>query len=118
MANVTKHELAQRAWFKAEIGHRLEALGAEKREEKTYLYLLQTRIGPIEIAPDDTWVACVWSDLDRAKEVLLRDWRFNRHCGKWNHLYADVMFRSRQQARAAVDDFFCELSLFLPEQHP
>ena len=118
MANVTKHELAQRAWFKAEIGHRLEALGAEKRgEEKCYPYLLQTRIGPIEIAPEDTWVACVWSDLDRAKEAIPNG-RLNRCCGKWNHLYADVMFRSRQQAQAAVDDFFCELSLFLPEQHP
>jgi hypothetical protein len=29
-----------------------------------------------------------------------------------------VMFRSRQQAQAAVNDFFCELSLFLQEQHP
>jgi 1,2-phenylacetyl-CoA epoxidase catalytic subunit len=37
-----------------------------------------------------------------------------RHCGKWNHLYADVMFKSRQMAQAAVDDFFCELGTFLP----
>jgi hypothetical protein len=113
-AHVTKHEVTQRLWFKAEVGRRLEALGATKREEKCYPYLLHTRIGPVEIAPEDCWVACVWSDLDRAKEDLLHDWRFNRHCGKWNLHYADVMFKSRQMAQAAVDDFFCELSVFLP----
>jgi hypothetical protein len=114
MANVTKHELAQRAWFKAEIGRRLEALGAEKRgEEKCYPYLLQTRIGPIEIAPEDTWVACVWGDLDRAQEAIPNG-RLNRCCGKWNHHYADAMFRSREEAQAAVNDFFCELGIFLP----
>jgi hypothetical protein len=112
--NVAKRELTQRAWFTAEIGRRLEALGAVKRgEEKCYPYLLQTRIGPIEIAPQDTWVACVWTDLDRAKGAI-RDGRLNRFCGKWNHHYADAMFKSRRQAQAAVDDFSCELALFLP----
>ena len=113
-AKVTKRELTQRAWFKSEIGRRLEALGAVQRgEEKCYPYLLQTRIGPIEIAPEDTWVACVWTDLEHAKEAI-GDGRLNRHCGKWNHLYADMMFKSRQMAQAAVDDFFCELAIFLP----
>ena len=111
---ITKHELTQRAFFKAEIGRRLEALGAVKRgEEKCYPYLLQTRIGPLEISPEDSWVACVWRDLERAKEAIRND-RLNRYCGKWNHLYADAMFKSRQTPRAAVDDFFCELAIFLP----
>ena len=110
---ITKHELTQRAFFKAEIGRRLEALGAVKREGKSYPYLLQTRIGPLEISPEDSWVACVWRDLERAKEAIHND-RLNRYCGKWNHVYADVMFKSRQSAQAAVDDFFCELGIFLP----
>jgi hypothetical protein len=113
-ARISKREQTNRTWFKAEIGRRLEALGAVQRgEEKCYPYLLQTRIGPIEIAPEDTWVACVWTDLDRAKEAIRND-RLNRHCGKWNHLYADGMFKSRPMAQAAVDDFFCELAIFLP----
>ena len=67
-ARISKREQTNRTWFKAEIGRRLEALGAVKRgDEKCYPYLLQTRIGPIEIAPEDTWVACVWTDLDRER---------------------------------------------------
>ncbi len=94
---ITKHELTQRAFFKAEIGRRLEALGAVKRgEEKCYPYLLQTRIGPLEISPEDSWVACVWRDLERAKEAIHND-RLNRYCGKWNHVYADVWRDSRRR---------------------
>ena len=110
---ITKHELTQRAFFKAEIGRRLEALGAGEREGKSYLYLLQTNIGPLEISPEDTWVACLWIDLDRAKEAI-RDNRLNRHSGKWNHVYANILFHNRQSAQAAVDDFFCKLEVFLP----
>ena len=62
---ITKQEKKNRDWFKAEIGKRLEALGAVKRgEEKCYPYLLVTSIGPLEVAPEDDWVACVWTDLE------------------------------------------------------
>ena len=111
---ITKQEQKNRDWFKAEVGKRLEALGAVKRgEEKCYPYLLTTSIGPLEIATEEDWVACVWTDLDRANGAI-RDTRLNRCCGKWNHLYDAAMFKSRRMAQAAVDDFFCELGLFLP----
>ena len=64
---ITKQEQKNRDWFKAEVGKRLEALGAVKRgEEKCYPYLLVTSIGPLEVAPEEDWVACVWTDLDQA----------------------------------------------------
>jgi len=111
----SKQEQKIRAWFKAEVGKRLEALGAVKRgEEKCYPYLLATSIGPLEVAPEEDWVACVWTDLERAKAAI-RDTRLNHCCGKWNHLYDAGMFKSRRMAQAAVDDFFCELGLFLPD---
>jgi len=111
---ITKQEQKNRDWFKAEIGKRLEALGAVKRgEAKCYPYLLATKIGPLEVAPEDDWVACVWTDLERANGAI-RDSRLNRCCGKWNHLYDTAMFKSRRLAQAALDDFFCELGLFLP----
>lgn len=111
---LSKQEQKIRAWFKAEVGKRLEAVGAVKRgEEKCYPYLLATSIGPLEVAPDEDWVACVWTDLARATGAI-RDTRLNRCCGKWNHLYDAAMFKSRRMAQAAVDDFFCELGLFLP----
>ena len=51
---ITKQEQKNRDWFKAEVGKRLEALGAVKRgEEKCYPYLLATSIGPFEVAPED-----------------------------------------------------------------
>ncbi len=110
----SKQEQKIRAWFKAEVGKRLEALGAVKRgEEKCYPYRLATSIGPLEVAPEEDWVACVWTDLERAKAAI-RDTRLNHCCGKWNHLYDAGMFKSRRMAQAAVDDFFCELGLFLP----
>ena len=110
---ITKQEQKNRDWFKAEVGKRLEALGAVKRgEEKCYPYLLVTSIGPLEVAPEDDWVACVWTDLDRATQAI-RDTRLNRCCGKWNHLYDAAMFKSRRMAQAAVDDFFCELDRYL-----
>lgn len=110
---ITKQEQKNRDWFKAEVGKRLEALGAVKRgEEKCYPYLLATSIGPLEVAPEDDWVACVWTDLDRATQAI-RDTRLNRCCGKWNHLYDAAMFKSRRMAQAAVDDFLCELDRYL-----
>ena len=62
---------------------------------------------------EEDWVACVWTDLERANGAI-RDTRLNRCCGKWNHVYDAAMFKSRRMAQAAVDDFFCELGLFLP----
>ncbi len=110
---ITKQEQKNRDWFKAEVGKRLEALGAVKRgEEKCYPYLLATSIGPLEVAPEEDWVACVWTDLDRATQAI-RDSRLNRCCGKWNHLYDAAMFKSRRMAQAAVDDFFIELDRYL-----
>jgi hypothetical protein len=111
---ITKQEQKNRVWFKAEVGKRLEALGAAKRgEEKCYPYLLATSIGPLEVSPEEDWVACVWTDLERADQAI-RDTRLNCYCGKWNHHYDAAMFKSRRMAQAAVDDFFCELGLFLP----
>jgi hypothetical protein len=113
---IGKQEEKNRAWFKAEVTKRLEMLGAVKQgEDKCYPYVLSTCIGPLKLAPEDDWVACVWMDLERAKAAI-RDTRLNRCCGKWNHLYAAAIFKTRRMTQAAVDDFFCELDLFLPNE--
>jgi len=113
MARITKREQANCKWFKAEVGKRLEALGATKDETKTYPYLLDTGIGSLRIAPDLDWVACQWVDLEHVKHTL-RDPRLNRCSGKWNHHYDRSLFTSRYTAQAAIDDFFYKLRIFLP----
>lgn len=111
---MTAHEKAQREWFKAEIGRRLLALGASKGTGENYT--LETLAGTLAITPYDDWIACRFDAPARAGQFLTAQprGRLNPHSGKWNHVYTLAMFKSRQQAGAAVDDFFCELSRVLP----
>ena len=49
---ITTQEQKNRVWFKAEVGNRLEALGAVRRgEEKCYPYLLATSMAPWRLPP-------------------------------------------------------------------
>lgn len=106
---MTAHERDQHEWFKAEIGRRLLALGASGNR-------LQTLAGPLAITPYDDWIACRFDSPARAGQLLTAQprGRLNPHSGKWNHVYTPAMFKNRQQAQAAVDDFFCELARVLP----
>ena len=110
-ATLTKHELAQRAWFKAEIGRRLEALGAVA-PDGTYDYALATVAGNLFVTAYDDWVACRFEEPERAKATV-SDTRLNPCSGKWNHIYDAAMFADRRHAQLAVDYFFIELDRYL-----
>ena len=110
MAPLTRQDRENREWFKAEVATRLEALGASHLGDG--LYLLDTCIGSLKLRPQDGWVPCQWVDVEHVKHIV-RDGRLTVD-GVWNHLYDVGMFSCQLGAQAAVDDFFSELSVFLP----
>ena len=110
---ITKEEQANRKWFKAEIGRRLEALGATRNRDRGYDYTLTTVAGNLYVTVYDDWIACRFEEPERAKAIS--DTRLNPYSGKWNHHYDDAEFKSRRTTQRCVDYFFLELDRYLPD---
>ena len=113
---ITKEEQANREWFKAEIGRRLEALGAIGSRDCGYDYAVATVAGNLYVTVYDDWIACRFEEPERAKAIS--DTRLNPYSGKWNHHYDDAEFKGRRTTRLCVDYFFMELDRYLPEVQP
>ena len=113
---ITKEEQANHEWFKAEIGRRLEALGATRNRDCGYEYAVATVAGSLYVTVYDDWIACRFEEPERAKAI--GDTRLNPYSGKWNHHYDAAEFKSRRTTRHCVDYFFIELDRYLPETEP
>ena len=114
LPRITKEEQVNREWFKAEIGRRLEAVGATRNRDCDYAYeyAVATVAGNLHVTVYDDWIACRFEEPERAKATV-SDTRLNPCSGKWNHIYDAAMFADRRHARLAVDYFFIELDRYL-----
>ena len=112
---ITKAEQANRELFKAEIGRRLEGLGATRNRDCDHAceYAVATVAGNLYVTVYDDWIACRFEEPERAKAIS--DTRLNPYSGKWNHHYDDAEFKSRRTTRHCVDYFFMELDRYLPD---
>ena len=112
---ITKAEQANREWFKAEIGRRLEGLGATKNRDCDHAceYAVATVAGKLYVTIYEDWIACRFEEPERANAT--GDTRLNPYSGKWNHHYDDAEFKSRRTTRHCVDYFFMELDRYLPD---
>ena len=107
---ITKEEKANHEWFKAEIGRRLEAVGATRNRDCDYAheYAVATVAGNLHVTVYDDWIACRFEEPERAKAAM-SDTRLNPYSGKWNHHYDAAEFKGRRTTRHCVDYFFIEL---------
>ena len=114
---ITKEEQANHEWFKAEIGRRLEAVGATRNRDCDYAheYAVATVAGNLYVTIYDDWIACRFDEPERAKAAV-SDPRLNPYSGKWNHHYDPAEFKGRRTTRHCVDYFFIELDRYLPEE--
>jgi len=49
-----------------------------------YDFEIETKAGNLHLTPYDTWVACRFDDVERARTIVGNDGRLNRCSGKWN----------------------------------
>lgn len=69
--------------FKSEVETMLRELGAVDGD-RWYILRLETAAGPLDLCPQDNWLACRFVDVDRGKLLLRKDPRLNPFSGKWN----------------------------------
>jgi hypothetical protein len=69
--------------FKGAVEAMLRELGAVDGD-RWYILRLDTAAGPLDLCPQDNWLACRFVDVDRAWQVLGKDPRLNGFSGKWN----------------------------------
>ena len=116
---ITKEEQANREWFKAEVGRRLETWGrpATAIAKHTHEYAVATVAGNLYVTIYDDWIACRFEEPERAKAIS--DTRLNPYSGKWNHHYDDAEIQpTGPTTNLFVDYFFMELDRYLPEVPP
>lgn len=71
--------------FEERALHMVKALGAESQPPYNEL-TLQTLAGPMRVHPYDTWMACRFEDVERAKKLSPAG-SLNPFSGKWNWHY-------------------------------
>ena len=115
-SRITKEEQTNRQWFMAEVGRRLQSLGASpnRASDSAYQYTLATVAGNLHVTVYDDWIACRFEEPERTKAAV-SDTRLNPYSGKWNHHYDPDEFKGRRTTRHCVDYFFIELDRYLPE---
>ena len=69
--------------FKSEVETMLRELGAVDGD-RWYILRLETAAGPLDLCPQDNWLACRFVDVDRARQVLGKNPRLNTFSGKLN----------------------------------
>ena len=73
----------------------VSSLGFIKVEVKgIYPWSLETKVGALNLAIMDDWLACVFVDQVKARGVLKGDQRLNIHSGKWNWMGGESDFQA------------------------
>lgn len=93
--------------FKSACEAMLRRLGAVE-SAGLYPLRIETAAGPLDLWPQDNWLACRFVDVERAKALLGDGWhgKLNPISGKWNHHPA-------QPDAAAVDAIRDEIARVL-----
>lgn len=94
--------------FKRACESMLHRLGAVDSDH-FYPLRIETAAGPLDLWPQDEWLACRFVDVERAKALLGAGWhgKLNPISGKWNH-------HPGQLDAAAVDAIRNEIARVLP----
>jgi hypothetical protein len=111
--------LAHCALFKRKVEALLRGLGAADSGE-WYSLRIDTFVGPLELCPQDGWLAARFTDVPRAVAVMnpKREWahRLNPVSGKWN-FHPDLSSAAAVAAELGLIERQVRL-LLVPKQEP
>jgi len=114
----TKKQEKNGQWFRDQIRAFLLRNGATEQLNRCYEFVISTKMGTLQISVYLDWVACRFDDVDRAVAVIGRA-GMNPYSGKWNHLFDQSYFQSKEMASRAVATIEVEIGRYLPKPiHP
>ena len=86
----SKKQLKEYADFKKAVGEFILSIGGTFDPAKWYPYEIQTSVGVLSVSPADNWIACRFTDVERAKAAKINEQSYfaslNPFSGKWNFL--------------------------------
>jgi hypothetical protein len=110
----TKKQVKNGEWFRDQIRAFLIRNGATEQLNKAYEFVIITKMGTLQVSVYPDWIACRFDDVERAVAVIGRH-GMNPCSGKWNHLFDQSYFQSKEMASRAVATFEADLTRYLPD---